>query len=400
MLSAAAAGFPESITIDHQGPGCLVAEQFPRLIACLKPASAVARARIEFRAQGGPHWYSVDMKPDAPCYVGILPKPKKTTARIEYHIEAIDRGFATTHTQDFQPQVVPDAGSCQKDVMVAGFLPRASVLVSAPPGAPPFPEGFVGASAGPAPKPPDSKPAAVASATPAPVPAAGSGGHISTAALVAGGAVAAGGGLALVLTSGGGESGDATAPPAAAPNPPNAPSTPAVAAPNALTLAVSPPLPALAAATQLTFTAQSSGNGVTYSWDFGDGGAASGPSVTHAYAAAGTFTVKVTATNAGGSAAGSALVTVRSLTGAWDYLLSNGFQDVVNIVQAGSGITGSGQGYSLSGTVADARQVRFGVQAGSCNESFTGNADAALDVIQGPEVSCTGQTFTLTLRRR
>src|SRR5437868_5345882 len=103
-LAAGAAA--ESVTIDHRGVGCLVAEQYPRLVACFKPAGALARARIQFRAQGGSFWYAVDMKSDLPCYYGVLPKPRKTTTRIEYYIEATDRAFGTSKTQELQPAVV------------------------------------------------------------------------------------------------------------------------------------------------------------------------------------------------------------------------------------------------------------------------------------------------------
>ncbi|MFZ0545160.1 MAG: PKD domain-containing protein, partial [Candidatus Promineifilaceae bacterium] len=47
-----------------------------------------------------------------------------------------------------------------------------------------------------------------------------------------------------------------------------------------------------------TFTAViSSGTNVSYTWDFGDGGMATGPIVSHVYSSAGTYTATVTAVN-------------------------------------------------------------------------------------------------------
>lgn len=61
----------------------------------------------------------------------------------------------------------------------------------------------------------------------------------------------------------------------------------------------------------LTFTAQAEGTPpVSFLWDFGDGGTGSGPVVTHTYAAVGTYTVVLTASNACGMEAVSATLVV------------------------------------------------------------------------------------------
>ncbi len=50
------------------------------------------------------------------------------------------------------------------------------------------------------------------------------------------------------------------------------------------------------------FTNQSTGTApLTYAWDFGDGGSSALPSPSHTYAAAGTYSVKLTVTGPGGS---------------------------------------------------------------------------------------------------
>src|SRR4029077_2338459 len=105
----------QGVTIDHTAVGCIVAEQFPKMTACFTPASNLARARVYFRGSGGASWYFVDMKSEAPCYVGILPKPKKTLKKMDYYVEAVDKGFAEARTAEYAPDVVEDAGACKKD---------------------------------------------------------------------------------------------------------------------------------------------------------------------------------------------------------------------------------------------------------------------------------------------
>jgi PKD repeat protein len=64
-----------------------------------------------------------------------------------------------------------------------------------------------------------------------------------------------------------------------------------------------------------TFDGSQSYSGVdiaSYSWDFGDGAAAEGAIVDHAYAAAGDYTVTLTVTDANGqTAAGQYPITVQ-----------------------------------------------------------------------------------------
>jgi PKD repeat protein len=56
------------------------------------------------------------------------------------------------------------------------------------------------------------------------------------------------------------------------------------------------------------------GNGVTYEWDFGDGTNGTGQVTFHNYAAAGTFTAEVTATNSLGQETATTLVEVLEIT--------------------------------------------------------------------------------------
>lgn len=80
--------------------------------------------------------------------------------------------------------------------------------------------------------------------------------------------------------------------------------------PNAVNFTFSPAAPAVNQ--EVFFNASTSNvNGGTYSWDFGDGGTATGITTTHRFPRAGTYTVTVRATNPAGQAgAASRTVTV------------------------------------------------------------------------------------------
>jgi len=90
-LLPVAAAQAQAPAIEHKAVSCIVAERFARLDACFEPAEQVARARVQFRAHGTPHWYFVDMGAEGPCHSGVLPKPKKSTRKIDYYIDVVDR---------------------------------------------------------------------------------------------------------------------------------------------------------------------------------------------------------------------------------------------------------------------------------------------------------------------
>jgi hypothetical protein len=130
----------QGLNIDHKPVGCIVAEKYPKMNACFSPASQVARARVYFRAEDGPpNWYYVEMKSEAPCHAGILPKPKKALIgkKVLYYVNAFDQKFAENRTVDNAALVVGSESECKKDVPVAPFVTSASVAVF-----PAVPAGF------------------------------------------------------------------------------------------------------------------------------------------------------------------------------------------------------------------------------------------------------------------
>ena len=119
------------MAIDHKAVSCIVAEKFPKLNACFTPNSNVARARVYFRAEGGTSWYYVDMKSDAPCMSGILPKPRKEMIdkHVDYYVHATDKAFTEARTVEYDPLVVESEGDVQGQAHRGCGLSKASVQV-------------------------------------------------------------------------------------------------------------------------------------------------------------------------------------------------------------------------------------------------------------------------------
>jgi hypothetical protein len=131
----------EGLAILHQPVHCVVAGKYPQLDACFEPSPRVARARVYFRAEGAPDWYYVEMQPEAPCFRGTLPRPKKSLKQLSYYVSVFDRDFAETRTEEYATEVVADEKGCSEGA-VAPFVTTASVVVG---GAAALPAGFVGA---------------------------------------------------------------------------------------------------------------------------------------------------------------------------------------------------------------------------------------------------------------
>lgn len=304
----------EGVAIDHSAVGCIVAGQYPQMNACFSPVENVARARVYFRAAGGPYWYFVDMKPGiakgsssaavvpasttsapANCFMGTLPRPKKSIAKMDYYVEVVDKAFAEARTEEYQPDVVDGAQGCKRNLPVAPFVSKASVAVGAAAGAPAVPVGFAAAGL------------------------AGAAGGVSTGLVVAGvaGAGAATAGV-VAATNGGGSNttnttqtlpngvGPSPSPiPSPTPSPSPSPVNRTNRPPNAI-VTVTPDPASGVAPLKVRFDACSStdpdGDTLTFQFNFGDGSKDAGSCRSaHTYAAttssahaASTFEAQVT----------------------------------------------------------------------------------------------------------
>jgi PKD domain-containing protein len=145
LVASAATSRAEAVAIDHKAVGCIVVGKYPRMNACFTPTADLARSRVYFRPEGVSSWYYVDMKSDQPCFTGTLPKPGKKLVgkKIEYYVEAQNKAFEPARTAEFDPIVVKSVQECKKNVPVAPFLNNATVAVF-----PSIPAGFVGGGIG------------------------------------------------------------------------------------------------------------------------------------------------------------------------------------------------------------------------------------------------------------
>jgi hypothetical protein len=219
-LFASASAPALATEIDHRAVDCVVAGSFPRLEARFTPADTVGRARVVFRAESGPHWYSVAMQSTEGGFAGVLPKPLESLKRFVYYIEVTDRALETVRTAEYTPAVVAGLGAC-RDKTVAGALSSATVALEAPVGAPLVPGGFAPSGVVSVAGAPPAGAAGQSGATPASGGAAGSGSGVGTAgataagmgagvkaALIVGAGAAAAAGVAVAAGGGSGDGSD------------------------------------------------------------------------------------------------------------------------------------------------------------------------------------------------
>lgn len=136
------------------------------------------------------------------------------------------------------------------------------------------------------------------------------------------------------------------------------------------------------------------------SWDFGDGNQSTGTHVRHAWQAEGTAQVTLTARDArGGTATNRQTYTVRSLSGTWDgvHPLSGAF--ALTLSQAGSSLSGTVAGATVSGGVGPERAVTLST---SCGGTWMGQLESATRMWGPGKLPCAegGAYSDQTLTRR
>ena len=212
LLTATLLASVASFHVEHTPPACFLADEAPRVVACLAPRSTRATVRVLFRADDGP-FYVAALRSDVPCYAGVLPRPSASAARVTYAFEAA-AGGVVARSPDFDVPVAADASACAGRPAPVARGVRAAY--EAPAGAPGRAPGFEGRPPVPtaaAAVPPPSVPPAVAlppprattappRATPSPSPAGTevrTGGHAARNLAIVAGAGAAAAGTAVAL---------------------------------------------------------------------------------------------------------------------------------------------------------------------------------------------------------
>jgi hypothetical protein len=152
------------------------------------------------------------------------------------------------------------------------------------------------------------------------------------------------------------------------------------------------------------------GDALTLTWDFGDGGTATGATTSHSYTRTGAFTVTLTVSDAKHKVtAPTATVNVKSLTATWRGPLrsSTTFNTVVPLTHSGTSLTGSytdqtgGSGSTVTGSVDPATgAVTFTVTIpGFQPFTFTGAVDADVNNLNGVANGSGFQSASWTMTR-
>ncbi len=166
-------------------------------------------------------------------------------------------------------------------------------------------------------------------------------------------------------------------------------------APNqAPTAAITGP-PTAVAGTPVSFSGSGStdpdGSITTYAWTFGDGGTATGANVSHTFAAAGTFTVRLTVTDNGGlsnsrdlsvtvTSAGASVGTVSGVVSSPTRGALSGV--TVSVAGGGSATTNSTGAFTIAGVAVGTRSLSLSALPAGCTapaaQSVTVTANATV----------------------
>jgi hypothetical protein len=163
-------------------------------------------------------------------------------------------------------------------------------------------------------------------------------------------------------------------------------------------------------ATNVSFTAQGvsdpDGDSLTITWSFGDGGTATGTTVTHAFTTAGSFPVSYKVSDGKKEATSpNSTITVKSMAGTWrgNLVGTSTFNTVLNLSQNGATITGTytdsqvtpvvGAGAISAGSVDPATgRVSFTVTVpGFAPFTFVGTPSSDVNTVNG---AANGSGFT------
>jgi hypothetical protein len=170
----------------------------------------------------------------------------------------------------------------------------------------------------------------------------------------------------------------------------------------------------LAAITNISFSATGArpyltafvpdGDSLTYTWDFGDGATTttSGQFASHTYGSAGSYRATVTVSDGVEQAWASGNVTIRDLTGRWDLTWAGSSDNIFDLTQNGTAVTGrwtccGGAGSSVAGGTIRAPSdlvVRFTNSLNGDTFQFTGTGDAGFNVFSGTLRGVEGNTWS------
>jgi PKD repeat protein len=173
---------------------------------------------------------------------------------------------------------------------------------------------------------------------------------------------------------------------------PTAPSSPPPAVAPTASFTVSPGGQAIIGVTVMTFTAapSSTGESLTYSWNFGDGTQGTGATAKHVFNTENSWQVILTVSNGTATATAQNTVVARSLSGFWfDPINPKAY--TFTFAQNGQHLTASPDG--VTGSLSNPRNIFF--ETFAKDYVFTGTVEKGLD---GMEVSYPSPDGLVTLR--
>jgi len=169
--------------------------------------------------------------------------------------------------------------------------------------------------------------------------------------------------------------------------------------PPTVTIAATPAGRPIVGVTTMTFSATGTdpdGDGLTFTWDLGDGVTRSGPMASRLFATEGSFAASVTASDGrGGTTTARTTVAAGSLSGTWTPLMNGVPLDSAELSQEGTTLYGAVDAgcckHTFAGEIVHPRTVTLLFRFSGCKKRdlpFTGTVSAALDRIDTTGANC------------
>jgi hypothetical protein len=289
IASAVLAAAPQPPTAIALDPAieCWPHSQFPLLGAEVTPPEDVVRSRLYFRCSLYPDYWFVDLKPENGAYRGVAPQAEEACPQVHYYVEALERDFTSTRTEERVADVAP-SDECRRRNPAAAWFPGDD------------PNIYLGSTLGATGMAPGFKTVGIvgfisSTGTTVALSTGGVSGGMIAGIAAAGGAAA---GLGIVA---GGSDSTTTTPPVSGGPPPattTVPVTTTVPAPSGIRacFTIDPPTAQIEVNHALRVDGRcSEGDGLNYIYDLGDGRTREGqPFITPSWSNPGTYRLTLT----------------------------------------------------------------------------------------------------------
>jgi hypothetical protein len=123
ITSAGLSAAPQPPTAIALDPAieCWPHSQFAVLGAEVTPPEDVVRSRLYFRCSLYPDYWFVDLKLENGAYRGVAPQAEEACPQVHYYVEALERDFTSTRTEEQVADVAPSDECRRRNPAVAWF---------------------------------------------------------------------------------------------------------------------------------------------------------------------------------------------------------------------------------------------------------------------------------------